>query len=105
MRYLIWGGIILQVVGYAGFAGQALATQIQCTVETAATRSLCVNSLKVAYIQAVFSVVTDFYILILPIRVVAKLQMSWRRKLGVLTVFMIGLLSALRGQPPTTLRY
>ncbi|KAL8690463.1 MAG: hypothetical protein Q9218_004099, partial [Villophora microphyllina] len=43
-------------------------------------------------VQAAFSVLTDFYILILPIPVIMGMQMTLWRKLGILGIFMTGLL-------------
>ncbi|KAL9594863.1 MAG: hypothetical protein Q9179_005207 [Wetmoreana sp. 5 TL-2023] len=93
MRYLIWGGISLQVIGYAGLLGHVISLEVECYGKTATTHSLCVNSYKVIYVEGIFSVVTDFYILLLPVRNVLGLKLSWRRRMGVLGVFMTGLLA------------
>ena len=45
-----------------------------------------------AYIQGIFNVVSDFYLLILPIPVVWQLQMPSKRKIGVCAIFMTGIL-------------
>ena len=44
------------------------------------------------YIQGVFNVVSDFYLLLLPVPVVWNLQMPLRKKIGILTIFTTGLL-------------
>lgn len=41
---------------------------------------------------ACFSVITDFYILIIPLHQVPKLSISKARKIGVTLIFLIGLL-------------
>lgn len=93
VRYLIWAGIILQVIGYSAFTGCAIGLEVICTdAAIAETNAFCVNSYKVTYTQSLFSVVTDFYVLLLPVGVVLKLQLSPRRKIGVIMVFMTGLL-------------
>lgn len=94
LRWSIWVGIILQVIGYAAFTGHAIAlTAICINTKTATTNTLCLNSYKVTYTQSLFSVFTDFYVLLLPIGVLLKLQMSLRRKIGVILIFMTGLLA------------
>ena len=42
--------------------------------------------------QSCVNLVLDLYILILPIVAVAKLQMAQRRKVGIILIFMTGLL-------------
>ena len=39
-----------------------------------------------------FNVVSDVYLLCLPIAVVSRLQLPWRKKLGVSAIFLTGLL-------------
>ncbi|KAL9579754.1 MAG: hypothetical protein Q9212_004915 [Teloschistes hypoglaucus] len=92
LRYLIWAGIALQVVGYAGVIGEKIAEYHICNLDFT-SHSLCRNSYKVTNFQAVFSVLTDFYVLLLPIKVILGLQMSWKRKWGVLIIFVTGLLA------------
>ncbi|KAI4098829.1 MAG: hypothetical protein L6R37_006283 [Teloschistes peruensis] len=91
LRCLIWAGIAVQVVGYAGLIGERIAEYYICNLDLA-SHSLCRNSYKFTNIQAVFSVLTDFYVLLLPVKVILGLHMSWRRKLGVMSVFVTGLL-------------
>ena len=52
----------------------------------------CRSSLVMSYVQGIFNVVSDFYLLILPIPVVWNLQMPMRKKIGVLTIFTTGFL-------------
>lgn len=93
VRYLIWAGIILQVIGYSAFTGCAIGLEVIYTdAAITATNAFCVNNYKVTYIQSLFSVVTDFYVLLLPVGVVLKLQLSPSRKISVIMVFMTGLL-------------
>lgn len=92
LRYLIWSVIILQAIGYASFVGVTVALEVECIALTALTKSLCVKNFILTYAQTSFSVFTDFYILLLPLKAVIGLQMSSRRKVGVLIVFITGLL-------------
>ena len=96
IRYLIWVGIVLQVIGYGAFTGCAIGLEVICSdAKKAETNTFCVNNYKVTYTQSLFSVVTDFYVLLLPMGVVSRLQLSFRRKIGVILVFMTGLLYVL----------
>lgn len=52
----------------------------------------CGKAISMTYIQGTFNVVSDFYILIIPIPVVVRLQLPLRKKVGVCAIFMTGLL-------------
>lgn len=92
LRYWIWAGIGLQVVVYTATTACAIALELVCTAESARTNSFCVNQYKNVVFQAVFSFATDLYVLILPIKSVLNLQLSPRRKIGVILLFGTGLL-------------
>ena len=92
MRWPIWIGIALQIVAYAAFMGYGIGIEVLCDAETMTTYRICTNMYKIIYAPALFSVVTDFYILLLPLRVVSEMHLSLRTKLGVLGIFMTGLL-------------
>ena len=92
MRYLILGGIFLQVLFYTAFTACAIALEGLCTSTSATTNSFCVNNYKVVYLASIFGILSDVYVLILPIPPVMQLQFSSRRKLGVLLIFMTGIL-------------
>lgn len=50
------------------------------------------KDITLGLIQGGFSVATDFYILCLPIPVVWNLQLPMKKKIGILAIFMTGLL-------------
>ena len=52
----------------------------------------CGKSMSMTYVQGIFNVVSDFYILILPIPVVLQLRLPLKKKIGVSAIFMTGLL-------------
>ena len=52
----------------------------------------CFKQLILGLVQGSLSVALDLFILILPIPVVMALQMSLKRRVGVLAVFMTGVL-------------
>lgn len=55
--------------------------------------SRCHKAITMTYVQGVFNIVSDFYLLLLPIPVVWKLQLTLRKKIGISAIFMTGLLS------------
>ncbi|KAF6226143.1 hypothetical protein HO133_009009 [Letharia lupina] len=93
MRYWILGGIGLQVVVYTATTACAIALESVCTAESAGTNSFCVNQYKNTVFQAVFSFTTDLYVLVLPIKSVLNLQLSPRRRIGVMILFGTGLIA------------
>ena len=52
----------------------------------------CISSNALVTLASVPSVVSDLFILVLPIFWVWKLQMAWRRKFGVSLIFAMGIL-------------
>ena len=54
--------------------------------------SRCGETMVMTYVQGIFNIVSDFYVLVLPLPVVWKLQLPLRKKIGVSAVFMTGLL-------------
>jgi hypothetical protein len=56
----------------------------------------CVNSFAIIVVSAVFNVVSNIATVFLPVRAIWQLQMPMKRKLGVSSVFMAGLLYAIQ---------
>ena len=52
----------------------------------------CGRNLTLGYVIAAFNVLSDFYLLAIPVPVVWKLQLPLRRKVGVSAIFMTGFL-------------
>ena len=50
----------------------------------------CINSVQFYWASAVLNVITDFTILVLPMPVVWKLDMTSKRKVGVSLLFVVG---------------
>ena len=91
---LIYLGILTTFVFYTAIT---MAEGVLCIprpgeswLETAFTR--CRNDVFVGFILGIFNVVSNFYILILPIPVIWQLQMPTRKKIGVCAIFMTGIL-------------
>ena len=94
MRYLIWGGIGFQIAIYTTTIAIAIASNIACPSEngTVTGLSICTHAYQIELVQAVLNLATDFYVLVLPIRLVLNLQLSPRRKTGAMILFGTGLL-------------
>lgn len=94
-KLFIYVGITAIFVAYTG---TFIAFGIMClpspgeTWQSAALATQCTDSQEVGYFQGAFNVVSDFYILIIPIPVVWRLQMPLRRKIGILLIFLTGFL-------------
>lgn len=52
----------------------------------------CGQDLTLGYVMAAFNVLSDFYLLAIPIPIVWKLQFALRRKIGISVIFMTGFL-------------
>ena len=53
-------------------------------------KATCINDVQFYWATAILNVVTDLYILVLPIPMVWRLQISFKRKLGISAMFMLG---------------
>lgn len=54
--------------------------------------SRCRDTIAMAYVQGIFNIDSELYVLVLPLPVLWKLQLPLRKKVGVSAVFMTGLL-------------
>ena len=94
-RYLIYFGMVIMVLFYTACL---LVEAISCTPRSGETwieaqlSKRCGRDLTLGYVMAAFNVVSDFYLLAIPLPVVWKLQLPLRRKIGVSAVFMTGFL-------------
>ena len=92
VRYLVWFGISFQALFYTAIVSNQIADLIECASASALTNTFCKNQYAVVLLQGIINVITDFYVLALPISSVMKLQLPFQRKLGLLAVFMTGLM-------------
>ena len=94
-RIMIWGGItfivlfyvaitIAQVKGYAPKKGEPLGWFTPMTVSQANTL------LNIIAVQGIVGIVTDFYILGIPMYFISGLSLPRGRKIGVLAIFLTG---------------
>lgn len=93
LRLLIYFGILFQALFYSAMIGVAIGSIVECSSSAEATNQFCVNySRPVVVLNAVVNVITDIYVLLLPIPRVLKLQLSNKHRVGLLLVFTTGAL-------------
>ena len=51
----------------------------------------CLNLAKLAYTAGAFSIAQDLVIIVLPLPLLARLQTSWRARLGIMLMFSLGI--------------
>lgn len=95
---MIWGGIVLCVLFYTACVVVSL---VQCvpvsnslpTSGHFGEKDTCGQpQLNLSAGQGVFSAVTDFYVLVIPVSLVLELRLPLKRKIGVSAIFLTGLL-------------
>lgn len=75
----------------AVYWGISNASIIECNTAQSQYITLCANSGITTLVMAIFNVITDFYVLALPIRMVMGLSGKQGRKVGLMAVFLCGL--------------
>lgn len=107
---MIWLGIVVITSFYLA---TMIADVVLCTPHkgdggylSVKTQTRCGQpSLKLSSAQGVFGVVSDFYIIIIPIQLVWQMRLPTGRKIGVSAVFLTGLLYVNTSSlPPTKLK-
>lgn len=100
MDILVWAGIAIVVASYSVCI---ITTSVFCRssrrpVNPAEylllqTRSDCHRDLlNLNAAQGVFSTVSDIYVLVLPIHLIWHLRLSQGRRVGICTIFLVGLM-------------
>ena len=94
MRWLIYGGF---VYSFCLYWANIPVTSIFCAPAPGQPWSIavglkCKPAAVFGVIQGTLNVALDIYILLLPVHVVLNLQLPMHKKLGVLAVFMTGVL-------------
>ena len=90
MRLLILLGIAFAALCCLAFTVYEIMAEVTC-VDAASLRSqICVGAETFTVVTGAVNTAVDIYILVLPIAIVLRLQLTMRRKLAVLTVFAIG---------------
>lgn len=94
-RYLIYFGLIFTTLFYTA---STLLPIIACSPWKGETRlqsmasARCATDKTLGYVMTVINVISDLYLLALPVPVVWNLQMSTHKKVSVCAVFMLGFL-------------
>ena len=89
MRYLIWFGMGFNTILYTIYFFMYI---FYCPI-TSPSAVLCQDSLKrYAVAIACINLVSDFYILFIPLTAVWGLQLPPKRKLGIMAIFFTGFL-------------
>lgn len=95
-RYMIQFGIVCNVAFYTGIFIFMCAVYPprsgQSWLEAVSTDYFRRVSTTSSLIQGFFNVASDIYLFVLPMPVLWKLQLPLRKKIGLSTVFMAGLL-------------
>ncbi|KAH8161443.1 hypothetical protein CIB48_g6802 [Xylaria polymorpha] len=98
VRYLIWAGMAVIITFAIVFFIIDLVVCVPRSGETwlnPAVSHRCNNiSVPLVTVGAYFKVITDFYILFIPLHQLPRLRLSKKRKVGFVLIFMTGLLAA-----------
>lgn len=77
---------------YTAMIGTGIAAMTKCAGLAAASIDVCDKiSNDIQLLNSAFNVVTDCWILLLPMPFISRLQMPLKRKMGVAAVFAVGL--------------
>ena len=73
--------------------GTQIATAVLCVSHASSTRlhPICTNGDVLTVFTGVGNVLTDFYLLVLPIPLVMHLKLKNQQRMGLLCIFMAGL--------------
>lgn len=94
MRHLVYFPLVLLALVYAAMIPVAT---VFCTPRTGEHWDIfllekCHSTATLAIVQGVFGLASDIYIFILPLPMIYNLHLPSRKKLGLLLVFMAGIL-------------
>lgn len=95
-RIICWSMIAITIAWSLAFF---FATLFQCGLEwtwnwapITLFLTQCTNTLDMLTVFTATDVLTDFIIMFMPVPIIWKLNMPMRRKIGVISIFMVGLL-------------
>lgn len=94
-RRVIWGTVVFTIVWGLAFTITAI---FQCwpishqwvSWDQARSSGKCIHINALGWSQAVISIALDLWMLALPLYVVSRLLLSWRKKAGVAIMFCVG---------------
>lgn len=92
LRLFIVFGMVFQALFYTAMVCLAIANMEKCNSPQKLSSQYCkVYSRQVSVMMPVLNVVTDIYVLALPIHRVLALKLSAKHRLGVLLIFLCGI--------------
>lgn len=95
LRYSAYAGVVVNVLFYTSMLALYLAFTIPHpgqTLQQSVQSPRQAHELAVALPRACVNFVLDVYILILPIAGISRLQLPIKKKLGVIAIFLTGLM-------------
>ncbi|KAH8654975.1 hypothetical protein BGZ60DRAFT_532605 [Tricladium varicosporioides] len=95
VRIAVYVGIVVLALFYLAYVGVQAAFMVDCVTQASMAKSLCKNVYPVTVFQSVFNVCSDFYVFIIPIPRIIDLQVTKRQKIGLLFIFLAGLIACL----------
>ncbi|KAF2726751.1 hypothetical protein EJ04DRAFT_480099 [Polyplosphaeria fusca] len=107
---MIWAGIAVIVVAYIAFAVAAIAVYVPApgheeqwgmTKDSSKTTAL----MNITSVSGVFGIVSDFYILFIPMHLVVGLHLPFGKKVGVCGIFLTGFLACICSIVGTVFRF
>lgn len=90
-KYFVYAGIGFCALTYAAYLGINIATIVQCASPFSITLPLCAHAQAITIALSAINVATDVYIIALPISSILHLKLRRRQKIGLLAVFLSGL--------------
>lgn len=91
-RYFVYAGVSFCALIYTTYVSISVATIVQCTGLSSLILPVCTHAQSIVIVFSVLGVATDFYILALPISPILHLKLRRRQKIGLLGVFLSGLM-------------
>lgn len=92
IHYGVWAGIIFQGLFYSAAVGLGIGSVCKCDSIKEISDQFCERiKREIQVMILVVNIVTDIYVLILPIFRVSKLQLKFKRKVGLVVVFAGGM--------------
>ena len=90
LRYALYIGFAFLTIFYAAYMAVQVVSTIRCAKPTGGDSAVCGNEYTITVTQSVINICTDFYVLVLPVPCVLKLQITTRQKVGILAIFATG---------------
>lgn len=91
-RHWAYFGMLSCVLYTAVYRGVIIATIIECNTSQSLDIAFCAKSSITTLVVTAINVVTDIYVLALPVGVVLRLNVKRGKKLGLIAIFLCGLL-------------